>query len=64
VGHDLLNFLTDPDVLTPVDGYLAIPQGPGLGVEIDEAAVRDVAKEGHRWRNPIWRHKDGSFAEW
>jgi galactonate dehydratase len=64
VGHDLLNFLTDPDVLTPVDGYLAITQGPGLGVEIDEAAVRDVAKEGHRWRNPIWRHKDGSFAEW
>lgn len=64
VGHDLLNFVTDPAVLTPVDGHLAIPQGPGLGVEIDEAAVREVAKEGHRWRNPIWRHKDGSFAEW
>jgi len=22
------------------------------------------AKEGHRWRNPVWRHADGSVAEW
>jgi galactonate dehydratase len=64
VGHDLLNFVTDKSVLAPVDGNLPIPSGPGLGVDIDEAAVREVAKEGHRWRNPIWRHRDGSFAEW
>jgi galactonate dehydratase len=64
VGHDLLNFVANKDVLSPVDGYLPIPQGPGLGVEIDEAAVRDVHKDRHRWRNPIWRQADGSFAEW
>lgn len=64
VGHDLLNFITDPEVLTPDQGYLHLPQKPGLGVTIDEAMVRDVAKEGHRWRNPIWRQHDGSFAEW
>ena len=64
VGHDLLNFITDPEVLTPADGFLAIPEKPGLGVTIDEAAVREAAKEGHRWRNPIWRQRDGSFAEW
>jgi galactonate dehydratase len=64
VGHDLLSFVTDKAVLTPQDGYLPIPQGPGLGVGIDEAAVREVHKDRHRWRNPIWRHPDGSFAEW
>ena len=64
VGHDLLNFITDPDVLTPVDGYLPIPQGPGLGVTVDEARVREAHAERHRWRNPIWRQSDGSFAEW
>lgn len=64
VGHDLLSFVTDKNVLTPQDGYLPIPQGPGLGVGIDEAAVREVHKDRHRWRNPIWRHPDGSFAEW
>jgi galactonate dehydratase len=64
VGHDLLSFVTEKAVLTPQDGYLPIPQGPGLGVGIDEAAVREVHKDRHRWRNPIWRHPDGSFAEW
>ncbi len=64
VGHDLLHFVINPEALSPVGGYLPIPEGPGLGVLIDEAAVREVDKERHRWRNPIWRQKDGSFAEW
>ncbi len=63
-GHDLLEFMTDPAVLTPVDGHLPIPAGPGLGIDIDEARVRAAASTPHRWRNPVWRHEDGSFAEW
>ena len=63
-GHDLLNFCKNKDALTPVDGYLPVPEGPGLGIEIDEAAVREADKERHRWRNPVWRTSDGSFAEW
>ena len=64
VGHDLLEFVTDKEALSPVDGYLPIPEKPGLGITIDEAAVREAHKDRHRWRNPIWRQKDGSFAEW
>lgn len=64
VGHDLLNFVVDKSVLKATGGYLTIPTGPGLGVEIDELAVREVDKDRHRWRNPIWRLGDGSFAEW
>ncbi|HEX2542384.1 MAG TPA: galactonate dehydratase [Caldimonas sp.] len=64
VGHDLLSFVRNPEVLTTVDGDLPIPEAPGLGVVIDEDAVRAADKERHRWRNPIWRHRDGSFAEW
>jgi len=41
-----------------------IPQGPGLGVEVNEEKVREMAKVGHQWQNPVWRHKDGSVAEW
>ncbi len=63
-GHDLLNFVTTPEALTPQDGFLPIPSGPGLGVTIDEDAVREADRSPHRWRNPIWRHVDGSFAEW
>jgi galactonate dehydratase len=64
VGADLYTYLKDKTPLTAVDGYLPIPTGPGLGVEIDESAVRESAKERHRWRNPVWRQHDGSFAEW
>ncbi|MEO5611707.1 MAG: galactonate dehydratase, partial [Sphingomicrobium sp.] len=63
-GHDLLNFVVDKEVLTPVDGHLPIPEKPGLGITIDEAAVRAADKDRHRWRNPVWRLEDGSFAEW
>jgi galactonate dehydratase len=64
VGGDLYTFCKDPAPLTATGGWLAVPQGPGLGVDIDEDAVREADKDRHRWRNPIWRHEDGSFAEW
>ncbi len=61
---DLLDYLVDPSVFAFEDGWCARPTGEGLGVEIDEVAVRRAARTGHRWRGPIWRHPDGSFAEW
>jgi galactonate dehydratase len=64
VGADLYTYCTDKTPLTAVDGNLPIPSGPGLGIEIDEAAVREANKDRHRWRNPIFRTSDGSFAEW
>jgi len=29
-----------PNVLKPVNGYITLPEGPGLGLTVDEAAVR------------------------
>ena len=63
-GHDLLSFVTNPEALTPLEGALPIPTAPGLGISIDEAAVRAAAATPHRWRNPVWRAADGGFAEW
>jgi galactonate dehydratase len=63
-SNDLLDYLVDPGVFEYRDGYVAIPKGPGLGIEINEEYVKERAAIGHRWRNPIWRHADGSFAEW
>ncbi|MGZ8344210.1 MAG: galactonate dehydratase [Allosphingosinicella sp.] len=64
VGGDLYTFCKDPAPLTATDGWLAVPTGPGLGIDIDEEAVREADKDRHRWRTPIWRHEDGTFAEW
>ncbi len=63
-SNDLLDYVSNREVFAYEDGYVKIPQGPGLGVEVDEAYVQERAEVGHRWRNPIWRHRDGSLAEW
>ena len=63
-GTDLLDYLKDPKVFAYKDGFVALPDGPGLGVEIDEERVREAAAKGHDWHNPVWRHEDGSVAEW
>ncbi|GIN74557.1 galactonate dehydratase [Bacillus sp. J14TS2] len=63
-GNDILDYIKDRTVFDYKDGYVKIPDGPGLGIEIDEDYVRERAKLGHDWKNPVWRHKDGSIAEW
>lgn len=63
-GGDLLDYLLNPEVFQIEDGYIERPKLPGLGVLIDEEKVREMAKEGHNWKNPIWRNADGSITEW
>jgi galactonate dehydratase len=63
-GNDLLDYIKNPEVFDYADGFVKIPSGPGLGIELNEEYVKERAAVGHRWRNPIWRHADGSFAEW
>ena len=63
-SNDLTDYLSDPSVLHFSDGYVDIPQGPGLGIDINEDYVIERSKEGHRWHNPIWQHPDNSIAEW
>lgn len=63
-GSDLLDYLKDPGVFKYSNGFVDIPKGPGLGIEIDEQKVQEAAKEGHNWKNPVWRNEDGTVAEW
>ncbi len=62
-GGDLLDYVTERTFQVS-DGYLDIPTGPGLGIEVNEAVVRERAADPHKWRPPLWRHKDGSVSEW
>ena len=64
VGGDILDYVVDPSVFAITDGHVARPTGPGLGIEINESAVRKAAEMGHRWRSPAWRLPDGTLAEW
>ncbi|MFG1780030.1 galactonate dehydratase [Micromonospora sp. NPDC049048] len=64
LGAEVLDYCLDKTPLTFVDGYVERLTAPGLGIEIDEHAVRTADKRGHAWRSPTWRHRDGSYAEW
>lgn len=54
-------YLKQPFVVK--DGFVDIPTGPGLGIELDENAMAD--KIGHDWRNPeTYDPDDGSVVDW
>lgn len=63
-GAELLDYLIDPTPFEFTDGMANRLSRPGLGIEIDESAVRRAAEIDHHWRNQVWFHSDGSFAEW
>ena len=63
-GSDLLDYLVDETIFKFENGFVKIPDAPGLGIEINEEHVRKMAAAGHSWKNPVWRHADGSVAEW
>ncbi len=61
---DLLDYLEDRSVFDYQNGYVSLPANPGLGISIAEDVVREAVQKGHRWRNPVWRNDDGTFAGW
>ena len=64
VGYDLLKYIKNPEVFHYENGYVHLLREPGLGVEVDEDYVREMAMKGHDWHNPIWRDADGCVTEW
>lgn len=63
-GADLLDYLLNPEILDVREGHVQRWEAPGLGVVVDEQKVREMAKVGHDWKNPVWRNADGSVTEW
>ena len=61
---DMLDYLKDPTVFEYNKGYVNKMIKPGLGIEVNEEKVREMAKIGHNWKNPVWRTIDGAVAEW
>ena len=63
-GADLLDYLEDRSVFEYRDGNVFRSKLPGLGISVNEERVREAAKVGHDWKNPVWRTADGTIAEW
>jgi galactonate dehydratase len=64
-GADLLDYVINKEDFACDDsGSIAALPKPGLGVEIDEERLRHANQNPPDWHNPVWRHADGSIAEW
>jgi len=61
---ELLDYVRNKDDFRIEQGFIAPLPLPGLGVEIDEERVIEASRFAQDWRNPVWRHTDGSIAEW
>lgn len=56
-----VGYLKEPFVIE--DGYIKVPAKPGLGIEVDEEAIKDKIYDG-KWTTPRQYHEDGSNADW
>lgn len=63
-GFDLLDFVKNKEIFQYKDGFVDLPTKPGLGLEMDEDRVKEIAQEGLVWTNPKWKNYDGTIAEW
>ena len=59
-----LKYLVEPKAFALREGHVAVPTGAGLGITVNEEAVRQAAAVGHRWRVPLCRNEDGTVSEW
>jgi galactonate dehydratase len=63
-GADVLDYVINKADFRIDAGYMHALPKPGLGVELDEERIVHASKNPPNWHNPVWRHADGSVAEW
>ncbi|KAL2017762.1 hypothetical protein VTK56DRAFT_1680 [Thermocarpiscus australiensis] len=63
-GQDITSYLLNPEVWNVTDGYVPIPTGPGLGIEVDEQQVRALSKGAKPWVSPGFIGPGGEIREW
>ena len=64
VGKTVLDYVDNKEDFKFTNGFADLPKRPGLGVEVNRDLVLEENKTPHNWKNPVWRHADGSVAEW
>jgi galactonate dehydratase len=63
-GQDLTSYTLNPEVWKVTDGYIDLPSGPGLGIEVDEEQVRRLAQDAKPWVSPNFLGPGGELREW
>jgi galactonate dehydratase len=63
-GHDLLSYITNPEIWNVKDGYVELMKGPGLGINIDEDKIRALSAKADAWVSPGFVGPGGELREW
>lgn len=63
-GQDITSYVLNPEVWDVKGGYIVIPTGPGLGIEVDEAQVRALARDAKAWVSPGFLGPGGEIRVW
>lgn len=63
-GGSMQVYTRNDDIFDIKNGYVEIPEAPGLGVKIDREAIEMQDQEHIEWHSPVWEHNDGSVAHW
>ncbi|RAL15949.1 D-galactonate dehydratase [Aspergillus homomorphus CBS 101889] len=61
---DLTSYLVDASVFDIDGGYVTVPKGAGLGIEINEELVRKISRESEPWLPKEFYGPDGGIREW
>ena len=64
VGKSVLDYVKNQEDFIFTDGFAALPQKAGLGVDVNKELVIEENRTPHNWKNPVWHHEDGSVSEW
>ena len=64
VGKSVLDYVKNKEVFKFTDGWVKFPEKSGLGIDVNKELIIEENKTPHHWKNPVWRHADGSIAEW
>ena len=64
VGVEPTAYIKNKQDIEHHEGRLRPLSRPGLGLDIDREAVIEAGRQSHDWKSPLWRHDDGSIAEW
>lgn len=62
--EDLTTYVRDKGVFDIEDGYVRALSGPGLGIEVDEDAVRRISQSTGYWQPKEFFGEDGGIREW
>jgi galactonate dehydratase len=63
-GADLMTYVKDKEIWKVKDGLVELMKGVGLGIQIDEEAVRRESVDARAWVSPGFIGPGGEVREW